>query len=416
MSQSRENKQDYTLFQGVQHAYKILLHLSQRFYSSKADILRYRLSPSELNALIYAMLCKLDDTVADGNVNQFHRITRHGKNFVIAPVSKDAFSLTNEPDLIPYIEMVKRYCDSTDLRDCTLVLPVRMCRGYAKAPIELTWLGYKPLDWLKRKHVCWYEIDLRNRQIQVHDSQGGDLQEHYPDKIAESLAALSDVVGLPLKYDPKQNYHAYDAQDDDFSCGIFTLKYIEELIKSGSSDGCKKIGFNELGERVGLGLKKYPSKIEFAREEYGVFLAHQHEDDSDVKEIESRIQEINIRFTPDQQESVLSSPLSDSWCQISTGNPLSGETSRKALSDSKGISSSWQVLLSGSGMSLDEGQEVDTADDNTGEVLSTSPKEDLSMLAFSMFQDAEHSSDSSHDEALSDNVIDKTKPLNKSLG
>lgn len=206
-----------------------LLHL-------RDEIIKYRLSPSQLNTVLYHLAAWFDPRILQEDVHTFHSIVTKNRRFVICPMSKDAESDSNEPTLAFIWDMVERFYNHDPDRDCILLMPLRLCRGYLKLPPQI--------EILKRKHAVLVEIDLQQMTIQVHDSQNRIRWSCYPDKLAEKLNKLNEITNVVFKYDPTKDYHAYDTQFDDFSCGYFVYEYIRYILKMGYSTGCEHIKFS----------------------------------------------------------------------------------------------------------------------------------------------------------------------------
>ncbi|VVC76050.1 hypothetical protein AQUSIP_13520 [Aquicella siphonis] len=230
------------------------------------DIVRYRLAPSELNAVLHQLAASFDKKIADENINTFHTVIRHGKRFVICPMSKDAENENNENNL-PFIwDLLKKYYQDPSFHsDSILLMPLRLCRGYLKLP--------PVIQLFKRKHAVLVEVDLNTKRIQVHDAQDSVRWYCYPDKIAEKISVLPESVHDQFRYIPAEDYHAYNRQRDDYSCGYFVHAYAGHILKTGASAGCGEITLN-----IGRDFK---DKYQFMRANHVFF----GQDDSDVSEL-----------------------------------------------------------------------------------------------------------------------------------
>ncbi len=196
---------------------------------------RFLLYPTELNYLSEQIARKYKAVSSSEHVNTFHVIKRDRTRYVICPVSKDAQTPTNEINLKFFGDLITGFIDSLtnrNDRDYCLLMPVRLCRGYFKI---------KPsFPYAQREHLVLVELDLKTMSFKIHDSQSRTLKSIYPDKISE----IKSIDGVKVLYDPGVDYHAYNMQDDHFSCGYYVLAYIEDILASGDSAGCAHIKLN----------------------------------------------------------------------------------------------------------------------------------------------------------------------------
>jgi hypothetical protein len=182
-------------------------------------------------------------------------------------------------------------------------MPVFLCRGFGKLPIQVKFFNHEIFKWFKRKHGVLLEINLLEKVIRMHDSQDAMLHYFYPDKIEEMIDEINHLFGFSLQYNSNQHYHAYDIQDDDFSCGYYVLAYLEHILSMGSSRECHQVGLNDKGEKIGLRMKEcYQNKYQFAQEKYGV-----------------TFYQMNIVDNNDQSKTLLEEiNLDDEWFDIDT--------------------------------------------------------------------------------------------------
>jgi len=217
----------------------------------------FRLTPTELNQLLIQLMAKRDDGTSDQEITLPYRIHSHGKAFMIYPMSKDAESLDNEAELPFVMDVIKNFYEKNTQHDCTLLIPYRFCRGYCRVPVEIALA--------KRAHAVLLEINLSEKSIHVHDSQSWVPWLFYPDKLAQKYDKLNDIAQASFTY-PLGNYHSYDIQKDDFSCGYYVYHFIKHILATGSALGCEKIQLN---------IKRdYPDKAAFLKQ-HGVVLSQE---------------------------------------------------------------------------------------------------------------------------------------------
>jgi hypothetical protein len=207
--------------------------------SARDDKQRYRLAPSEINALISAAGEKYGKqepveleiiSSVQGSLNHFvryHTIHRLSKCYKLFPLCKDAGTPTNEPNL-PFIgDLVAKYIEKNPYDQSMLILPMRMCRGYYQLSV---WIPY-----VKRKHVVLVTLDLAANQIELYDPGNKFSQWTYPDK-------LVSVAGKAFLYDPAKHYHAYGVQvGEDYSCGQYVHQYLLKFLETANPDDFAKI-------------------------------------------------------------------------------------------------------------------------------------------------------------------------------
>lgn len=203
------------------------------YFNLRADILKYRLSASELNALLYQLAKDFHGEVSPDSMNDFARVKRDDKTFVICPMSKDSENESNESMLPNIWTVVARYQAQFPGDQSTLLIPLRLCRGYLKLPVSI--------DIFKRKHAVLVELNLRTNQIYIHDSQNSFRWFCYPDKLDEKIKQAVFETPSTFKYDPQTNYYAYNTQEDDYSCGYYVYHYILSMLKTGNSSDFKNI-------------------------------------------------------------------------------------------------------------------------------------------------------------------------------
>lgn len=278
---------------------RLIISLKKRLFNSREDIQKYRLSPTELNMLVGKMVARLNGNTSNLPLGSFYSFCHQNNKFFICPMHKDDGNINNENYIDFILDGIKRFCETQKERDCVILMPVFLCRGFIKAPIHLTFLNHEIFKWFKRKHGVLLEINLIENVIRMHDSQDALLHYFYPDKINEIIHKMSEMFGRSLTYDTNQHYHAYDIQDDDFSCGYFVLAYLECILRMGHSKECKQVGINEKGEKIGLKIKEtYKNKYQFAQEKYDVTFYGMLPQDSEIfadefgSEIENIIKEL----------------------------------------------------------------------------------------------------------------------------
>lgn len=203
------------------------------YLNLRDDIIKYRLSASELNALLYNLASEYHGEVSPFNMNDFSRVKRKDKTFVICPMSKDSENESNESTLPNIWELVKRYQAEFPGDKSTLLIPMRFCRGYLKLPVSI--------DIFKRKHAVLVELNLETNQIYIHDSQNNIRWFCYPDKLDEKIKVVGADTPSLYKYNPQTDYLAYNRQADDYSCGYYVYHYILSILKIGDSSDLKNI-------------------------------------------------------------------------------------------------------------------------------------------------------------------------------
>ena len=202
-------------------------------FNSREHINKFRLSPTELNHLLHQLAVSIDASLASVGVNDCHLIKTAAKQFALFPITKDAQTESNETNLRYIGDVIRQFLAEHPGESYTLLLPMRMCRGYLKASAQI----------MKRKHAVLVEIELSQvgevGKIQVHDSQGYLRWFLYPDK----LAHIAQQHELNYQF---ANYHAYGVQEntlfaDVVSCGYYVLEYAKHILQTGSSLGCEHI-------------------------------------------------------------------------------------------------------------------------------------------------------------------------------
>lgn len=199
----------------------------------REDIINYRLSPSELNALLYRLAIEFHGDVSPDSMNDFSRVKVGNREFVICPMSKDSEREQNESMLPNIWELLRRYQRDYPEAKGTLLIPMRLCRGYMKIPTMV--------DIVKRKHAVLVEINLEDKRIQVHDSQNTVRWACYPDKLQEKSVKQQSGADAGFIYQPQVDYHTYAMQDDDYSCGYYVYHYVRSILQRGNSSDCASI-------------------------------------------------------------------------------------------------------------------------------------------------------------------------------
>lgn len=204
------------------------------FRRDTENIEKYRLSRSELNMVLHQIALQYDSKdkplVSKDNAEDFHLVHAHDKKFIICPMSKDAETQDNEKGM-PFIwETIDKARKQAKAQNSILLIPMRLCRGFFNLPTSV------PMA--KRKHAVLLIFHLNNNQINIYDSQGWVKQYCYPDKINQSL---NERI---INYDYSINYHAYNKQDDAYSCGYYVAEYVKSILEMGSVSQCENIQLN----------------------------------------------------------------------------------------------------------------------------------------------------------------------------
>lgn len=301
----------------------MLQFIANRILRYRQAIEQYRLSRSEQNILLHKIATRYAPELEGiDNIEGFHFVKSHDKTFVICPMSKDAQSEDNE-GYMPFLgNVVKDYFKSHNDRSATLLLPVFLCRGYAKMPIEYG---------MKRKHAVLIEIDQVNKLIQVHDSQGYIRWALYPDKIYETLEQINEVSGIQFQYNPNQDYHTYSIQVDEVSCGFHVANFVESILANGSSEKCN------LTPKINILV--YTDKYHFAKEKYGAEMTYEATQDANDRVYTQPLTEEDLALGNLDQDGLIksfellsSSPrslsrsnssLTDGWCGVDEEPPVS---------------------------------------------------------------------------------------------
>ncbi|OGT59289.1 MAG: hypothetical protein A3F14_01325 [Gammaproteobacteria bacterium RIFCSPHIGHO2_12_FULL_43_28] len=244
------------------------------------NIRKYRLSHSELNMVLHQIALRYDSKnapqVSKDKVEGFHLIYAQGKKFIICPMSKDAETKDNEEGM-PFIwDTIDNALKKEAVKDSLLLIPMRLCRGYFNLPT------YVPM--VKRKHAVLLILHLINNAIYIHDSQGWVKQYCYPDKINQYSNEKK------FDYDYSINYHAYNKQDDAYSCGYYVVEYIESILKTGSVSGCTNIQLNI--------KEKYSDKSAYLKGyeiEIGPTIASSDSESFDNQEAEDEFEKLFIK-------------------------------------------------------------------------------------------------------------------------
>lgn len=220
-----------------------------RVESENPDI-KYRLNNIELNALCLKLVSVFNpelfipDTInlkndqqkflpvvyQDGEAEK--KITRQ---FYLTKMNRDSAS-NFSGQMAPYfIDTLREFARESVDRQCTLLIPLFLCRNFAKA------LPVLAPRFMQRNHAVLLEVDLATQEIDIHDSQGLVKWALYPDKIAEKIDQINAIFNMKFRYNPKNNYHCYAKQKSSYDCGYFTYAYILHFFKYGSSKGLDQV-------------------------------------------------------------------------------------------------------------------------------------------------------------------------------
>lgn len=190
--------------------------------------------------------------------------------FVVSHTAKDAENKMNEPNL-PYVgELICNYLNSAYENDETLLVPLRLCRGYGKTTPGM----WSIVPSLQRQHIVLLEVIPSQKKLIMHNSQ--TLGYTYPDKLPRLAAELGFVY----------EYNDYNTQCEHFTCGRFVWMYIVHALKTGSTANLKNIVFDE---------KSHDSKLEFIKESIRLF-SDEEENDLDFFDLGASLKTVN-RFS-----------------------------------------------------------------------------------------------------------------------
>lgn len=210
-------------------------------HSTISNDKKYRLSAAELNTLIRKLAEKNNPDIKPDCLDEYllvsHRESK--RKFYLCPMSRDSAS-NFSGDVLPYFwDNIANFCQSIPDRDCTLLMPLRMCRFFAKLPPVIT------PQFLQRQHAVLLEVNFSAQTITVHDSQGNIPWFFYPDKVAEMLRKYNARLKTNFSYSSYGNYHAYGTQTtSSFDCGYFVYYFVRHMLASGSSNGYATISYS----------------------------------------------------------------------------------------------------------------------------------------------------------------------------
>jgi hypothetical protein len=203
----------------------------------------YRLGPLELNAVVDEIAKSYHAETASPDKGQtlFHLVRSQDKEFILCPMSKDAQALDNERHLSFFKDLINQFKRAyPNKQDCILLMPLLLCRGYLKMPID-----YFP----KSQHSVLGIYYVKTGKFQVNDAQNGWIRKLlYWDK-AKELVQLGEN---DFDYNQKEDYKFHGQQQDSYSCGYYVAAYIRWILKHGTSAGCETIKLDVRSE--------YPNK------------------------------------------------------------------------------------------------------------------------------------------------------------
>lgn len=245
----------------AKNAYQIACDWLQ---SSRADLVSYRFSPSELDLIIDGII-KCMSPLSERHRGIHSLVDLNGRRVAVFKMHKDAADERNTPNLKQYMQGLREYAQQYMAAHDILYIPIFTCRGTLKAPIHLrinllSLIQFAPFAWLQRQHAMLLEINLLQQKIVVHDAQYKDGWRHYPDKFQETLPELQQLFGSAFTYE--QGAASYGIQSDDYSCGAYVACFLEKLLHGGTEADLKKIQ---------LDLKQtYLNKCDFAKRHFNV--------------------------------------------------------------------------------------------------------------------------------------------------
>ena|SRR3990167_8562642 len=243
---------------------------------------RYRLLPSQMDALIETMACKEENEGADvtkyqmeissqSSYKQNERYYLIKKNIntsletiALFNTGKDSQLRDNEPQLIFVADLMQRFREiHPELIDCTLLLPMNQCEVYFKLAES------PPIKQLKKRHIVLVEVDLLSSRICVHDSQPGFLSGIYQDNLK------SQIPGFDYQY------HAYGTQQfNNIECGYYVHEMMRRFLKDGHSGCFNQINLNIIHTHPPdktTYLKEYMVKPEAKKDEIVPFTMEEFE-------------------------------------------------------------------------------------------------------------------------------------------
>lgn len=211
-----------------------------------------RLGPTLFNNLVLSNMIALDQSneYASGEIHLDGKARKHSiaqvisyremkvkteggvRPFYVFQVTKDDVSIGNErqlPYVLDVINIAQAKLDALGIQKYTLLIPMRQCRGFANL--------FTFIPRVKREHIVLVEIEIDNtsnkikRKINVHDSQSKELHVIYPDTLK----------GIFSNKDTEYQYHPYDIQHDDKTCGHHVAGFINSIIENGHNQKCKDI-------------------------------------------------------------------------------------------------------------------------------------------------------------------------------
>lgn len=225
-------------------------------------IINYRLSPSELNASLYKIAAQVDPTIEDDTastnfskfIQSYLPVKCNNKQFYIMPMCKDAENQDNEAYL-PFIkDSIEKFCKANQNSEGKLLIPMRLCRGYLYLPVNF--------PHAQRKHAVLVVVDMKDKKIEILDSQGWLRKQCYPDKLANAGDTLT--IGKEVfKYNPKIHYHPFGTQEgvvvsnDMVSCGFYVIAYVKHILLKDEIPSCKDVKLSV--------TKSYTSKWDYLR-------------------------------------------------------------------------------------------------------------------------------------------------------
>jgi hypothetical protein len=177
-----------------------------------------QLEPTDLNNLIERLTLKLErKSIRVGGQHSLEQdftyfiADKNGAGgFIVFHVTKDARTYQNEEKL-PFIgEVIAKFLQRCPEEKGRLLIPMRQCRGYLKLPTYF--------QRAQKKHMILVEVDLKDKKITMHDSQGSFVQyQFYPDAVQKMASTLE------MQY----QFNGYQMQDDDVHCGYYVHQYLK---------------------------------------------------------------------------------------------------------------------------------------------------------------------------------------------
>lgn len=193
---------------------------------------KYRLSPSEINLLIKSSIQDLENNelisfeVNDHSI-ECHKINIANQTYIVFPITKDEKNPFIESNLLYVAKVLKKFLKLYPERDAILLMPLLLCQCFH---YTYHWMPYA-----RRAHAVLLTVNLSLQKIELHDSQS---KRNYPDACLE-LSRLAS-----FSYDQAIDYHSYNVQSDQYSCGYYVYRYILAILEQGRGADLANIKMN----------------------------------------------------------------------------------------------------------------------------------------------------------------------------